>query len=228
MATLTDENKEIFSKIKRIPPFAKNIVYGYIRLQIIKNQYDNIPELIFFICLIYYYQFDIFGKHSKNLIILGDAKNIITKTKGRPQWDPIYGIEWFESNKNNIIKWTVKLIDGNYNVAVAIVSNKHHLEIDQDIRWPYSYVYYFHNLRSIDGNTESKHSKIKIVKGDKVTFILDFTSSTLEVIKNDNEDNDIIFTNIRKGNDIKYKIALQIHYTGTSVQFIDRPHIDYQ
>ena len=84
----TKFGEDLFSKVKKIKQSKKDIVYGYFK-QIRNNKLtsnngkNNIPELILFICLIYYYQFDILGKCCKDIIISGDDNNIIKKINNK-------------------------------------------------------------------------------------------------------------------------------------------------
>ena len=77
----------LFAQIKTIKQSVQDIIYGYIRnIEKINNDYNNIPELIVFLCLAFYHQFDVFEKYSRNYTISGDERNIITKSGKGYTW----------------------------------------------------------------------------------------------------------------------------------------------
>ena len=102
-------------KLKQIEQFEKDIVFGYIK-KIVANKNNKIPQLITFIILAFYYEFEIFDNNlsSKELTLSDLKNNIITKKNGtKIGWESCaFGKQFIESNTNEKLIWTVKNIKG--------------------------------------------------------------------------------------------------------------------
>ena len=190
------------------------------------NSTQNIPELIVFVCLAYYYESKIFEIAHYSLVISGDNNNIIEKTSGGYNWNcSAYGAEWMQSNTNNIYKWTVKNIFGDRNVQFGIVSNYPHLAINKCYNSEHSYSYFFHqslrqNGKPIPSSIRAKaNAKFGCASSETIIFILNFKDSTITI--NKNNESDVIFKQIKKGDDILYKLAITVYTKSNCIEVID-------
>ena len=112
-------------KLKTIDQSKQDIIFGFIK-QINTNKGNiEVPELIIYIILSYYYEYEIFDKEfcSKTISISGMNKNIITKTNGSCAWQTsVFGLKWIKSTTNNIYKWKIKNLTSDKCVAFGIVN----------------------------------------------------------------------------------------------------------
>eukprot|EP01084_Bolivina_argentea_P319731 554584_1 len=106
----------IFSKLRFVNKRSKTITVGYIRN--IENglnaSYHNIPIGIKNLCLLYYFETEQFGKHSKKLMISssnGREKNDIVEQMEDGYWYCVYGTIITDKKKHpdSIYKWKLRL-----------------------------------------------------------------------------------------------------------------------
>eukprot|EP01084_Bolivina_argentea_P037168 68723_1 len=107
-----------FKKFKQINDRCKDIVFGYIRSMECKFSDWNIPDMISYICLSFYYHGEHFAKKgnnvelSNNKMTITQIKKFIKKSKYCRNWESellynaTYCNVWIESNLNKIAKWT--------------------------------------------------------------------------------------------------------------------------
>eukprot|EP01084_Bolivina_argentea_P000395 745_1 len=105
-----------FSKLKFVNERSKIITIGYIRNieKELHANYHNVPIGIKNLCVLYYFETEEFGKHSKVLMISssnGSAKNDIAELMIDDAWYCVYGTIIIDKNNhpNSIYKWTLKL-----------------------------------------------------------------------------------------------------------------------
>ena len=115
-----------YRSLNMVDKRTKCIVYGYInQIERLFQFSTNIPISIIQICILFYFEKECFEKSSDFIKIYGDQQELITKIKSNGWSCVAFGSKWIESNRLNIIKWTVKIIetvDGN-GIIVGIVSN---------------------------------------------------------------------------------------------------------
>ena len=158
----------------------KDIVFGYIK-KINKNKNKQIPELIYYICLWFYYEQEIFDKNlcSKGLKLSGKCNNIITKTVTDSEVSNVFGTTYFKSNTNEVLTWIIMFVDcdGLSYPGIGIVKNNPFKNIN-------SYMYYFDGLVQIK-NEIKPNCGIYCDKGETIKFIIDFKKSQLKICKNE-------------------------------------------
>ena len=208
-------------KVKQVEQSTKDVVFGYIKRSY--NDKKIIPELILYICLSYYYQFEIFDKElcSKELKISGLDKNIITKTEGPHSFEcNVFGKQWIDSNTNKILKWIIKHISGDKDIGIGIVNNKYNINEEQD-PWhnENAFMYYFNGSVHMK-RTAMDGCKIQCIEGQTIRFIVDFSKSIIKIETNDDVQNEIIYDNLERGENTKYKLIVSIYTPGNSVEFI--------
>ena len=230
MTLKTSGDDDIFSKIKQIKQSEKDVVYGYIRNA--ENDYklitNNIPELIFFICLMYYYELDIFETYSEKLQISGSRNSIIEKIKYDKynKWATwkcsAYGTLWIPSNTNQTFIWTVKYIKGASTTNIGIVNNNHHFDINENFNKKKSYVFVLNGQVYIDQTYRPSFvTDLRCKIGDKLKFIVDFETSTIKIDKNDGEKTKTIINDIKKSPHIKYKFAVAMFTKGNCIEILN-------
>ena len=91
----------------------KDCVFGYIRrsqrlLPITKNAYFNIPSLVCYIILQYYYMAEYFTKHGECMRINDDG-DTVTQLYGDID-STAYGNMWISCDKDIIYEWKVEIL----------------------------------------------------------------------------------------------------------------------
>lgn len=214
-----------FEKIKSIDQRQKLTVYGYLR----KISNDDITDLIYYVCLIFYGSVETFGKCSKHIKQSGEDNNTVTGTRKGYSWCSAYGKTWIESLSKHIVEWEVKLsengeFDDNH-FGIAIVSNHNHQNEERDCDSGHSYYFCFYydeaadddggrGIYKIDGMMEEPIDKLhrEIKTGDTIHFILNMSTTSLYYYLNDKKSNIRVLTNsIKTGEDIRYTFALSMY-----------------
>eukprot|EP01084_Bolivina_argentea_P104656 187398_1 len=211
---------------KLIDTKTKNLVYGYIR----KNEkllnglniiYSNMPELVMYICLTYYY----IGHYFEKLPTCLKAHTELTNGQ-TTIWkidldkclnNAVYGNEWINSNAKTKYIWTIKANRSRSygGIGIGIVSNKHHQNIDFD--WDDKFSYYCSNggYLAINGIKTSENGA-EYTTDDVFSFILDLNEKCIYYHVNGNK-KQILFQHVETGEDIKYRFALSLFYLHDSV-----------
>ena len=211
-------------KLKQIDQKIQEVVFGYIRMVFYNhnNNQNTIPQLIFFICLLYYHEYDIFGPISKECEISGKTNNIITRNELYYLWVSAYGAQWIPSNTNNKYEWKMNYIKGDKNVIVGIVNNNHHCNTYQGLARSNSYTYLFY------GSFNTKSTNMRCNEGDTITMILNLETSSLQFIVSNNKNNEVMsetINDIKKGENIKYRLGLSFAKCGiNSLELVQTPN----
>ena len=189
------------------------LVFGFIR-----NCQSLLPNLIipsplYLIFFDYYYISDLFGKHSPCIEVSGDGNDTIkANTSDRCC---AYGYQWIDSISNKLIKYEVRINrcdpfdsatmigittdDSNINCAFRQTTEKqifYAFDNDGDKYWHDAVSY-----RSYGDTFE---------QGDVVRMELNLSTGTIIYYIND-ESQGIAFKDIEKGDDIKYKLAVELY-----------------
>eukprot|EP01084_Bolivina_argentea_P234761 395206_1 len=216
-----------FDILKHLDTKTKYTVFGYVRkvqqlLLLDSNAefYHNIPELINNICLAYYRLGSYFEKGPYCIEFSGVENNTITKhVLADNGWDnAVYSNYWINSNQNKVIKLTLKInkVAGGAAAGFGIINNKHHHNVSDTFYREHSYAYFNSGYVYIDGD-QSMQDAIECGTNDIVTFTLDLTNRQIIIDKNNGADMEVVFKNIEKRKDIKYKFALTFFDCGNSV-----------
>eukprot|EP01084_Bolivina_argentea_P303885 524752_1 len=215
-------------RIKKIDDETRKIVFGYIRntqYQLClnnNNPFYIISELITYTCMLFYYTPQVFVNPPDCLKLSGIDNNTITKIKDGTSWlNSIYTGKWIESNTNKIHKWNVKVHVNPYayGIAIGIVNNKHVMDINNPFNTENGYLYNNYNTLVKDG--ESINNKgIPYSTNDEMLFILDLNRAMILCSKNKGKEK-MLFSNIPKSDDIKYKLALSMYCHKDSITVTD-------
>ena len=99
--------------VKYVDLITSILIYGYIReSQATFDLSYNVPELIFNICLLFYFEREYWDKHGENIVInTSNTSNDTALLKAsKHKWKSAYGKASIDLTSNNtIFKWTVRL-----------------------------------------------------------------------------------------------------------------------
>eukprot|EP01084_Bolivina_argentea_P173913 301256_1 len=196
----------------------KLIVFGYIR-EHESSELIIIPSLISYTCLTYCFVHEYFAKALEDYFKISNDKMMVTNIKGKigVGFHTIYCNQWINTSSNIIAKWTffIKSCDGNTDGMFFGLASKDK-RIDKDFCgkdngpcYQISSLEYKFSHGYFPGIYIGKAFYWK--SNDTITFILDLTNimGTLSIKINDKQQM-VIFHDIEKGNDIKYKMAVQL------------------
>eukprot|EP01084_Bolivina_argentea_P115112 204780_1 len=223
-----------FDKIKQIDNNTKLILFGFIRQSqhelMNKHKEDTfyiIPDLITYACLLFYYTDEYFAKSNLAEIIISDNKQTITKRNApfvsKFGWDNTsYGNLWIDSNENKIIIWTLKMnrTSGD-DICIGIVPTDDDMHEDFTLQCANNYSFCTNGIFMASGIHHPAHSVISCRQGDTIQFILDLIESKLKINIIDQDKNCVLCDTIRKAPNIKYKLAISLHYCDDSVTLIN-------
>ena len=206
----------VLTKLKKIGNRYKLIVFGFIRNQQNQLSLSNIPTLITYLCLGYYYHATYFQKYSKNIKISND-KMTVTALKNMNGLKHACTNIWIESISKKIAKWKVKINSCRHLLIFRISS----MENFKFTKPSYGFDNYG-NTYTNDDNTWRDIMDINqdFKKGDIITIILNMENATMATEKNNN-DLVLIFTGMVKRKDIKYRLAVDLAKKGNSVTLFD-------
>ena len=201
----------------------KHLVYGYIHGM---QKILNIPDIIIFICLCFYYQreyFSIIDDMVEIQDILENKRKIIKKQSG---WNSTaFGFVQIDSLSNHIYEWEIKLIKCHDFVIIGVASyteSKNNLftekQLEKDKEFRYAYSGYTGDKRQ---NIDSWiHYGNKYGQGDILKIILDLKVFTMSFCIN-NKSQGIAFKHIKHGLNIKYNLAVSLYSKNDTVELIN-------
>ena len=221
------------NQLKHINDAIKYCVFGYVRsfesLLTLIDGNKQIPVLISYLCLIYYYHGEFFLKCGDDIKISENKQMIIKESSICGYNNTSYGSTWIKSNDNLICKWSLFINDINDkkttsvgNIWIAIVSKDDKINNDcstDNDRPNYSFSNNIHVFLCGKGSTVNM---VKFNKNDHIEIILNTKLKTIS-FKRINFDNDyvVIFKDIEKHEKIKYKLAIQLYSKNDSVTIND-------
>ena len=224
MAALT------FEEMKNVDQRSKDTVFGFIRQQ---NQlFDlQIPSIILFICLQFYYLKEYFIKIGDGMI-LNENKNIIILTEDNKKNKysyykrTVYGnISTSNSNSNHkIYKWHIKILQCKLNIYIGLDSSpQEHINTDFSNDSKNKYKFYaltthgdLYWRRSSDNSGTNVYYKYenRIKTGDNV--IIEYNTKTQSMIYYKNGQNlGVAYNDI--DTDLQYYFAICLGSDGESV-----------
>ena len=244
-----------FDLIKATDQKTKDIVNGFIRdsqnlLPNDKNQYYNIPSLVFIITILYYYNPEYFTIHG-DLMELNQDKNIVTMNGfySSTSIKAVYGNVMIEMGSTGKHIWTFNIIKPNQQAIIVIgidSSNKQFINSDMNTtsnyypfygyqsygddimfpaqnEWP-SYAGYRIYNESVDKNTyEYDYGDVYSDAKNEIKMELNMDNKTLKYYVN-GKDQGIAFKNICFNNDEKYSMFISLDERMT-VKISDYQHL---
>ena len=218
-------------QLKRIDTKHKFPVFGYIRR--VQNESDiNIPMMINYLCLVYFFHGEFFVKCGDNLQI-SDGDMTLTKIGLNEDWkDTAYCKKWVQSNIKQLTTWKFKIDcipsnDTEYgSIWIYFVSGDHAINNDCGFCWKDRPFYGFNNKGLTDFesllNPQNINcgERIMFEQNDILTVSLD-TSKRMITARIQNQDMLIIKKDIDIDSNIKYQIAVQLRERNTAITLLD-------
>eukprot|EP01084_Bolivina_argentea_P037165 68717_1 len=196
--------------LKSINTDIKYTVFGYIRECETKLcLHTNIPIMVSYICLSYYFHGEYFDKCS-NDIVISNSTNTITKKEGHNSNNSInnivsawcnttYGKLWIESDIDQIAKWTLKLNHCGINTFIGLMSkdNRINSNCSTSKDKPYYAVFHAGSTDYNDNTCVYNNNMVTFKNGDIMIFILNTQKRCISIQKN-NDVQFCIYENIQK------------------------------
>ena len=207
-----------FDKLKHIEQSQKDIVYGYIHeVQLLlpnDDSFYNIPSLVIFTCLAYYYPDEYFTKYNENIEI-NDKKDTICSSDDDVTGTTAYGNIDIIGTKYFQYEWEFEIIKMNDYVAIGIDSSGKSYTEDQFHDGENTNLFYAYESDSpfglkytIDGSYT--YGNVALVVGDKIKMILNIKDKTLQYHIND-KNQGIAFDDIDFSGNKIYNMAVMVY-----------------
>ena len=215
--------QRILKRLKQIDTKFKLPVFGFIR----ETENDlssllNIPMMIYYLCLAYYFEQDYFEKCTKNMTISAN-KMTVTHNGIDPGWAYSWCKQWVDSHVFQITKWKIKInrIPSFKSMRIDIASDD---KQNTGFIRPESANYRMYNNMN---TTTYSYKKWSINKfggiifntGDILSIILNTRMRTISVIKND-DPIQVIWQNIQIDTSIRYRLCVICCHDGNSASLI--------
>ena len=202
----------------------KLLIFGYVRD--INNKMkisNNIPDLICFIIILYCMDEEYFDKPGQHIQISEDKLSMI-RSSGIGYNNTTYCKQWIPSVSNMIITWKFKVETYTGTILLGIAGNIDEFQNDDftDYGNDTAPVYALSN-NGVWESTKSDTTKFKswaFSDNDEMTFILNLKDGNISFQVN-NDKKQMIWSNIKMGQEIKYKFAIVLFKEYTKISLID-------
>ena len=171
-------------RVKEIDQMSADLVLGYIKNAESLLQLQNVPLLVSYRILLFYYLKEYFAKSGKGMEISQD-KLMIIKRNGAGWINTTYLKRWIDSESKKILRWKFKiqkcqLFGGGLCFGVISKKNLMKSQFTRNNK-------YYHCNSSFCGSAASGKSS-EFGEGDYVTYTLDLINKTISVkINNEKE-----------------------------------------
>ena len=231
---------EILKQLPKVNKRYKFAVFGYVR-RIQKESSLNIPVLIHYLCLNFYFHGEYFDKCGDKMAI---SNGLMTLTKISPHsdWDnTCYGKTWIKSNIKQIAQWIFKIDtmikpinDEMDQIFIYFLSKDNKTNKDCGVGEDNPYFGFSNggdqDWERIDGvNLEKEEQplqKFTFKHKDTISVVLDTKNGKITAKKQDDHEMKIIYDDIDMDQSIKYKLGVQLRNQYTSITLLNFS-IDY-
>ena len=201
----------------------KLLIFGYVRDNNIKMRIsNNIPDLICFIIILYCMNEEYFDKPGQNIHI-SDDKLSITRISGTGYDNTTYCKQWIPSISKMIITWKFKVETYTGTILLGITANFDTFQNDDftDYGNDIAPVYALSNNGVWESTQSDKAFKSWAYSAnDEITFILNLKDGNITFQVN-NDIKQIIWSDIKMSEEIKYKLAVVLFKMNTKLSLID-------
>ena len=218
MATSTSFD---YRKLNSIDNRTKDSVFGYIRLMERELSFDNIPDLISFLILLYYYHNEYFAKYGEQVKVSNDNM-IITNLIQYPRCT-VYGNTWIDTNIPQIAIWKLKISVRDRDFGITMSSKDTRLN-HVNPYFPNDNPWY-----ALSPNWNEAHDDPYLFiepwwdwrHSCSFSVILDTKNRTISVRKDEDSELLMIYQGIDIGEGIKYKLGVILYSKGDNATLID-------
>eukprot|EP01084_Bolivina_argentea_P107699 192546_1 len=206
-----------YDKLKNIENETKYLVFGFLRIS--SDLLDlNMPDLIIFTCLSFYYISEYFAKPGTNIEISCDGAKITKICSGH--WENVtYGNKEITSRSKGIYKWYLKMIKCRWHIVVGISAST----ASDASFWSGDKYGYWSTGNKISKNGNCDYGAC-VRDNDIVCMELDMQSSqgqnTLTFYVDD-ESQGVAFDGIDFDCNQKYRLAVSIYHPTACVELIE-------
>ena len=227
------QSQRRYELLKSVNSNTKYLIYGYIHEMEKKLKLStNIPSSIIDVCILFFFIREFLEKCGEDLVI--DGGDTLTKIS-KDAWDnAAFGSKWFESNTNDIIKWTIHVIaagnDTSCGVNIGIVSkefglNESFYRINSSKKY---FPFYFNsngNCIYDNGQFRSNYMKTYGLSNETLTMELNLKKAQLIFYLNE-ECYGVACDNIVKEDNVKYKFVISLFYCNAKIKLVDFEYND--
>ena len=214
--------------LKSIKQDIRFTVFGYVRQNEDKlTLFCNVPSMICYLCLSYYYHGECFEKAGDDLKISNDKTTVEKVANGMFDVNfrnTSYGKTWIDSSINQIVEWKFKINTINNGIYICLVSKDNRLNRDCNTRAD-APNFGFSNYGDIimyGGEVANDGRKVvkRFYENDEISMIVNTKDGEIYLQRNGGI-KALMVKNIKRGDDIKYKMAVSIRKYLDSVTLLD-------
>ena len=224
----------LFQKLNSVDNRVRDSVFGYVRSMEKLLCIHNIPALVSYITLNFYYHNEYFAKYGKQVKLTNNNMTITrheTLSSLMSYENTTYGNTWIDSIIPQIAKWTLKAsVKKSFFVFMLSTDNRcdktcnnrddaplYGLAKKIDNGWLPMYAdKYGHNCHCND------KTELKALVNGQFSIILNTKNKTISFQNGDeSQEMIIIYENIQIGHDIKYKLGINLITIQDKVSLID-------
>ena len=224
----------LLKKLKLIKQEIKLTVFGYVR----QNEdelslFCNIPSMISYLCLSYYFHGECFEKAGDDIKISKDKTTVTKVNKKTNYFNTSYGKTWIDTQIPQIVEWKFKIIKmenvslKKTSIYLCLVSRDNTLNDDCNMNMAEQPNFGFPNHGQLCKRDTKAirvrnvgREQINFVEGDIISMILDTNSRKL-YFQRIGKQRVCYVKNISCGLRIKYKMAVSLQHKLNSVSLID-------
>ena len=215
-----------FKLLSKIDERTKLSVHGWIRNKEKTLKLRNIPSMVNAICILYFRDDEVFEINHDNMKV-SENKKTITKISDNWGWTSCsYGLNAINSNSDMTYQWDLNIKNPEGKEAGIVVGIASRTKSFRDV-WtctlaPGDLMYLYGNWGHVcDRRDVDKEYGTGISDGNgKISIHLDLKLGQLSFSVND-VNQGIAFENIKKNQDIQYRLVVSLFYVGASVEIIN-------
>lgn len=216
------------SAIKSTHKHSKYAVFGYIREWEKKNKLQsNIPEMLIYLFLAYYFHGERFIKAGHDIQISKDKLQITKVFGANSKQNRSFGKHWISSICDKIIKWTFKINHiGEYStIYIGLVTNDDDANSNNDFNAKYWIA--IHGNRGMSTRRYKVNAAYTWSRGQSFKkneeLILNYNTG-IQKFSAENKDGNLdlpICRNVAFGPDVRYKIAVCMENRNDKITLMD-------
>ena len=212
----------LFEELSEVNDKVKYSVYGWIRESARELNLEHIPDVIIAIAILYFRQIrDTFHIYDKEKLKVSNDCSIIETIRDCGSSVISYGKKEIVSTIPRKYKWDFN-VNAGQNVCIGISTSTKIYSNIGDERAVYFMMGWGNKRWNIarKGGGFGVYGDFELKSGDNVSMCLDMRKRELSFVIND-EDYGTAFKNIEQGDDVKYRLMVQIYDKGMSIECLN-------
>ena len=195
--------------LKKIGQRTQDTVFGYITKTEKDLSLQNIPDLVGFVCLAYYYLWEYFYKFGAHADT-DDERTTLTNTHSQYKYATGYGAIRIKSIEPTVHSWKFRINSAREYMSIGIDEDGFKgLDYGVHFKKTKNYTLMCRGSKTRNGTAEARHVSNGYKEGDIVQMVLDLNKRSISFVVNDeNNSNAIAYENIPVGEHLIYRMVV--------------------